>query len=210
MQPLAACLPSNASEQTSKPQSAETPPAIRPITPTAVRTLWLRMAEIYGHRWTAAYGENPDNGAGDTWAKGLAGVSPAQLAEGLKASIASADPWPPTLPDFRARCLGIPPLASVRLDADKASPFTRLVWQHMDGHRYRQSSADQADRLLREAYELAREHAMRGGALPQPAAGEIEQEERPFVPADPAKTAAVIEEIKRELVGKVAAGGPDA
>lgn len=208
MQHLAACLPSNAFVPTSKPQSAETP--LAPLPPTPLRTLWLRMAEIYGHRWTTAYGDDPELGAGDTWAKGLAGVTPGQLAEGLKASIASADPWPPTLPDFRARCLGIPPLASVRLDAGKASSFTRLVWQNLDGHRYRQASADQADRLLREAYDLAREHVMRGGRLPEPAAGEIEQEERPFVPADPAKAAAAIEEIKRELTGKVAAGGPDA
>lgn len=143
------------------------------------------MAEVYGTRWTSAYGDNPDTGAGPTWAKGLAGVEPRQLAAGLSASIASADPWPPTLPEFRARCLGIPPVASVRLDATKAEPFTRLVWQFLDGYRYRQASADQADRLLREAYELAREHVMRGGALPEPAAAEIEHAPapKPEIPA---------------------------
>ena len=41
-------------------------------------------------------------GAGAAWRSGP------QLAAGLSACIASADPWPPTLPDFRARCLGIP------------------------------------------------------------------------------------------------------
>src|SRR5699024_12222425 len=70
----------------------------------------------------------------------------------------------------------IPPLAAVRLDTDKASPFTRLVWQNLDGYRYKQAPADQADRLLREAYELAREHVMRGGELPE-VAGEIRSEE---------------------------------
>ena len=44
-----------------------------------MRTLWVRMAEIYGHRWTSSYGDS-ESGAARTWAKGLAGVSPAQLA----------------------------------------------------------------------------------------------------------------------------------
>lgn len=137
------------------------------------------MAEIYGHRWTAAYGEDPDTGAGATWAKGLAGVEPRQLASGLAASIASADPWPPTLPEFRARCLGIPPMSAVRMDATKVEPFTRLVWQFLDGYRYKQASAEKADRLLREAYELARVHVMRGGALPESAVAEIEHTAAP-------------------------------
>lgn len=137
------------------------------------------MAEVYGTRWTSAYGDNPDTGAGPTWAKGLAGVQPRQLATGLSASIASADPWPPTLPEFRARCLGIPPMSAVRMDGTKTEPFTRLVWQYLDGYRYKQVSADQADRLLREAYELAREHVMRGGALPEAAVAEIEHTPAP-------------------------------
>ena len=66
------------------------------------------MAEVYGTRWTSAYGDNPDAGAGPTWAKGLAGVEPRQLAAGLSASIASADPWPPTLPEFVALCRQAP------------------------------------------------------------------------------------------------------
>ncbi|TGW16816.1 hypothetical protein E4417_16445 [Stenotrophomonas maltophilia] len=55
------------------------------------------MAEIYGYRWTSAYGEDPSGGAAATWAKGLAGLTGEQLAAGLGSSIASADPWPPTL-----------------------------------------------------------------------------------------------------------------
>lgn len=203
MQPIADCLPSNVSEPTSKLPSVETPAA--PLATTPLRTLWLRMAEIYGHRWTAAYGDDPDRGAGETWAKGLAGVSPAQLAAGLTTSIASADPWPPTLPEFRARCLGIPPLASVRLDGGKADPFTRLVWQSLDGYRYRQASADQSDRMLREAYELAREHVMRGGELPPEPVGEITQDPKKFVPADPERSAMLIAECERMLRGKDAA-----
>lgn len=132
----------------------------------SLRTLWERMAEVYGHRWTSSFGEDAGSGAGATWARGLGGLTRRHLAAGMSACIASADPWPPTLPEFRARCLGIPPVASVRLDVERVNPFSQLVWQHLDGYRYRQAPADQADRMLREAYELAREHVMRGGTLP--------------------------------------------
>ena len=169
-----------------------------------VETLWGRMAAIYGHRWTSSYGDDPAGMVGDTWAAGLSGLAGGQLARGLEACVASSDPWPPSLPDFRAACLGIPPLAAVRLDAGKASPFARLVWQHLDGHRYRQSSADQSDRLLREAYELAREHVMRGGELPE-VAGEIERQERKTEPASPERAAAAIAEVEALLSGKDAA-----
>ena len=172
---LVANLSPNASVVLPEKVNSVTPSPPLPV--PQCRTLWVRMAEIYGHRWTSAYGERADDGgAGDTWAKGLAGITPAQLGEGLKACIASADPWPPTLPEFRARCLGIPPIAQVRLElrGGKPSPFARLVWLGLDAYRYRQSPADQSDRMLRDAYELAREHVMRGGELPLEPNGEIE------------------------------------
>lgn len=189
----AASAPSSASAPTTQPQRSANP-AAEQLSSKALRTLWERMAEVYGHRWTSAYGEDAEAGAGITWAKGLAGITPQQLAAGLSSSIASADPWPPTLPEFRARCLGIPPLATVRLDVKRAAPFTRLVWQHLDGFRYRQAPADQADRLLREAYELAREHVMRGGQLPR-VSGVLPSEKPQPKPVDPAGP----EEIKARL-----------
>lgn len=141
-----------------------------------MRTLWVRMTEIYGARWGSGYDDSADSGAGETWAKGLAGITPAQLADGLKACIASTDPWPPTLPEFRARCLSIPSLARVRLELRDGthSRFTRLVWQGIDGYRFRQAPSDQADRMLRDAYALACEDVMRGGALPPAPVGQLE------------------------------------
>lgn len=157
------------------------------------------MAAIYGHRWTSSYGDDPSGMAGDTWAAGLSGLTGSQLARGLEACVASSDPWPPSLPDFRAACLGIPPLASVRLDAGKANPFTRLVWQHLDGYRYQQAPADQSDRLLREAYELAREHVMRGGPLPEESPELEDPKRRKPVPASQEVAAAAMEAIRKDL-----------
>lgn len=156
--------------------------------PNAMRTFWVRMAEIYGHKWTSAYGDDSGpEGAAGTWAKGLAGVTPAQVSTGLQACLVAIDPWPPTLPEFRAMCLGVPTFAAVRADADKVKPFTVLVWQHLDGYLYKNASADKADKMLKDAYELAREHVMKGGALPEPASGAIEQERKKWEPP-PAET----------------------
>ncbi|WP_353086545.1 hypothetical protein [Stenotrophomonas sp.] len=157
------------------------------------------MAEIYGPKWTAGYGDNPNTGAALTWAKGLAGLTGEQLAAGIGGCITCADPWPPTLPEFRLRCLGVPAFAAVRADAGKRDGFTRLVWQYLDGHRYRLASSDMADRLLREAYDQAREHVMRGGALPEAPAAEIEHEVRVQVPASREQVQQHMAEIAREL-----------
>lgn len=136
-----------------------------------MRRLWQRMAEIYGHKWTSAYGEDAGASAGQTWAKGLAGLTGTQIAFGLSAALASADEWPPTLPKFRALCFGIPSFGVVRSEINardsKRSPFAMLVWSRLDGVRYRAADADKADRLLREAYDESVEHVVRGGDLPE-------------------------------------------
>jgi len=173
MQSLAKALPSAPNALPVKPSNAKPPATPAPVSITAIATVWTRMAEIYGTRWTSGFGADPSTGAGSTWAKGLAGITAQQLGAGLTACIAAADPWPPTLPEFRARCLGVPSLAQVsnelRNGGDR-SGFTVLVGFKLDGYRYRGASASDADRMVREAYELAREHVMRGGEVPEPAA----------------------------------------
>ena len=182
----------------------ETSPAsANACTAGRMRTLWLRMGEIYGYRWTSAYGEDAEKGAGETWSKGLAGISPRGVADGLSAALVSSDPWPPTLPQFRAMCLGIPSFPAVvriiRGDAEK-TPFSRLVWQHVDAFRYRTVDADKAERLLRDAYELARDHVMAGGALPDDPVAQIEAPKAAEAkPADPEVAKRYIAEMAAKL-----------
>lgn len=104
------------------------------------------------------------------------------MGEGLKACLASSDPWPPTLPEFRGRCLGIPSLQEVRLGlhGKNRTPFCILVWQQIDGYLFKQSSADKAERMLKDAYEFAREMVMRGHPLPEMPEAAIEQEEHVY------------------------------
>lgn len=152
-----------------------------------MRRLWQHMAEVYGHRWTSAYGDDAGASAGQTWARGLCGLSRAQIGAGLKAALASAEEWPPTLPRFRAMCFGIPAFAAVRAEVNardsRRSPFAVLAWSKLDAQRYRMADSDKADRLLREAYDLATEFVIRGGALPEPAVEIEAPKEEPHVPA---------------------------
>lgn len=153
---------------------------VKPAPAAAIDALWVAMADCYGHRWVSAYGADPRAGAGGTWARGLSGLTPQQIGQGVDSCIAGAYAWPPTLPEFRALCLGVPPFAAVRAETSRSEPFTRLVWQYLDGHRYRNSSADVADRMMREAYELAREHVMRGGELPKDSEAIEHEEPKPY------------------------------
>lgn len=163
------------------------------------------MAAVYPNRWRAAMGESPqgEDGKltvyGDTWAKGLAGLTPQQLARGLEACITRTDPWPPVLAEFRALCLAIPPLGWVREDLQRAhaerEPFTIMVGRRLDMHRYRQADATAADRLLREAYQDAREAVMRGEPLPEPLP-QVEHDATPPAPASPEVARAHLDGIR--------------
>jgi len=79
--------------------------------PRLMVNLCERMTHIYGHKFTAWWGESAVNSAGEltdvaqTWMSGLRGISGEQIANGLRACVGSGEVWPPTLPEFRAMCL---------------------------------------------------------------------------------------------------------
>lgn len=75
------------------------------VTEKHIRELWQRMGEIYGHRWTSGFGELDNH---NTWLTGLENLTPEMLAQGLRGCVNRQDPWPPTLPEFRAMCLDFP------------------------------------------------------------------------------------------------------
>lgn len=124
-----------------------------------IEILWARMTAIYGYRFTSNYGEDPAALGGETWSAALADLNGTQLATGLRACRDSADVWPPTLPEFRARCLGVVSLAVVKYELkqpiDKMSLFTRHVSCLLDRFALRQSDERGQHRILSEAYEIA-------------------------------------------------------
>lgn len=120
------------------------------------------------------------------WREALAGVTPDQVATGLRADVVRGDAWPPSSAQFRALCFAIPSKTEIAAEIDKyvsatypnlysksrshgsLSPFARLVWQNMDSYNWRSCDKDEARRMLRDAYELVKTHVMAGGELPEP------------------------------------------
>lgn len=189
--------------------------------PAVLRRLWERMAALYHHRWTSALGDMPqgDDGsltvAGDTWARGLAGITPEQVGQGVDACLTRSDAWPPTLPEFRALCLQVPSFDETRLHVTTSrvtdAPFYRLVWQLLDTHRFRTSPAQDSDRVLRAAYEAARDHVMRLRPMPDGSAGllappPVKLREFDFVPPPEVLPAdAKIQQLREQLAEAPAA-----
>jgi hypothetical protein len=56
---------------------------------------------MFGHTWSRDQGDEPN----DTWVRGLADLSAADLGIGLIACRDSGKAFPPGLPEFRAMCL---------------------------------------------------------------------------------------------------------
>lgn len=178
-----------------------------------VDALWARMLALFGHTWASQYGTVPEGIAADTWASALAGITPEQLADGLRNCVAEGREFPPSAGRFRAMCLGVPSFAAVKAELltrdAKRSPFVILVWSYVDAHRVRTSDSATSDRLLQAAYELAREKVMRGEPLPQAPIAELEHDEPPAPkPASPARAAEALAEA-RELLGPAAKPKPE-
>lgn len=149
------------------------------------------MTLIYGHRWASAMKETATDEAAECWLDGLAGVTQHQVAAGIRAlrrGDGPRDGWPPTLPQFRELCLGVPTLADCKARIGVArqdrSAFDRLVWHYLDSHRFRRADQEAAERLLRDAYDQARAHVLRLAPLP-PESPAVTHERAPAKPAKP-------------------------
>lgn len=169
----------------------------------------MRMASRYGHTWVSQFGASPGGIAAVEWRETLAGLTPAQIREGFDADAVRGDDWPPSSPRFRALCMGIPTLGSVRAEirdmlnwsgrgqGSVVSRFARGVWSRINVYSYRSADGKLAERMLREAYELTRESVMEGGTLPVEPVAMVEHkpDDTPRRPADP--------EVVREHIARM-------
>lgn len=171
----------------------------------------MRMAARYDHAWTSrfAIAEGDENRVrklelvAAEWSEALAGLTAADLREGFAADERRADHWPPSAPEFAALCRGIPPLALVRFQLRKFGPshsrFTRLVWTFIDAFAFTRADARLADKLLSEAYELARDHVMRALPMPIEPSGVLPQDPPPRTPAREETVRAAFEQMSAVL-----------
>lgn len=177
------------------------------ISEKVMSAFWAKMVAMYGATWSRDMGVQPpaDGPIRDEWESVVAEMSTDQLRCGFNAARASGSEWPPTVPRFRAMCFGVPSLPSVQFELSPnfkgdRSAFSRLVWSFVDAFEYRQSSSKAADKMVSDAFSLAREHVMRGGELPEVVAA-IERAPDPPKPrpTSPEQAKAHIERLKSIL-----------
>lgn len=129
------------------------------------------MTATYGHKWTSTHGDDFATGPGRLWAKELAGVGPKRLARALEVWVSGGNEWPPTLVELKSACFGIPAMPVVKLEragpASEQSGFTILVGQMIDSTEWRMADFRFQQRLLIDAYEMAKAHVLAGGLLPE-------------------------------------------
>lgn len=133
-------LPSNG---LSKPtESTETPSL---LTAKHIASLWLKMARIYGHRWTSGFGEADDG----TWLTGLRGLAPDDIAAGYQRMIESSQyAWPPSLPEFRSLCFGIN-------DDEIEERAKELVYQKLGSFDYQRLTTRELEKKVSAAVPKA-------------------------------------------------------
>lgn len=162
------------------------------------------MTSAFGHRWTSAHGDNFAETSGRIWALELAGIGQRGLQRGLEQAVRCE--WPPVLAEFKAMCLGVLPLATVKLQREgKASdqhPFTILVGRFIAYHEWRMADPTRQERMLQQAWDQAREHLLAGGKMPEytPASQQLTAEdERPAPPPIMVTAAEAMAMIRQEL-----------
>ena len=169
----------------------------RRLLTSLLECLWELMASGYGHAWTSQHGLAPEGTDGDLWAAMLSGLNREELERGVRAALAEGREWPPNVGRFKALCLGVPSFAAVRLELQRReahlSPFARIVWMNVDSYAFARADSIEAGRMLRLAFDTAREHVMQG--LPLPAEPEALLEP----PAKPQRTPAKPETVEREI-----------
>lgn len=133
--------------------STELPPTSQPqkLPDRLLERLWLKMTEMYGHRWTSSFGDIPKPDS--AWAIVLKGLSGQQLANGLNVLVHKGDEydWPPPANVFRSLCLQMPGLPTedeaweqalrgeyrheiIRIAAEKTGTFDLKAGRLTDKH----------------------------------------------------------------------------
>jgi hypothetical protein len=107
--------------------SGEPDPAAADLHEAALRRLWRRLTAVYGHKWSSQFGGIDEEGF-TVWSAGLADLGVAAIRRGFGRCLRRPDPWPPSLPEFRALCrftpedLGLPAVAMAFQAASQQRP----------------------------------------------------------------------------------------
>ena len=139
--------------------------------------LWIKMSEMYGHRWTSNFGVSAD--PGHSWASVLKGLTGQQIANGLNTLVEKGDEfdWPPPANVFRAMCMQVPGLPSEAQAWDEARagkyshPAVRIAAEATSTFDLHGGSNN--DKALRQRFERNYAIVMRRAQTGQPLEGRI-------------------------------------
>lgn len=140
------------------------PSEVGMLSPASIQAVWESMRGIYGPHWEVGFGAfDLGSTSVKSWRRGLWAMTALQLRAGLAACASADDPTPPSLPEFRARCLGIPSCAAVLSCAGHPdSEFAGAVYEAAAAAGHAQASVDRADRILHDAYRVVRARVLQG------------------------------------------------
>lgn len=128
---------------------------------------------LWSRKWEREYGRSPfdehDRPTADAvlWGRHLAGFTRETILSALEGFAQRGDTWPPNLPELRRACFNLPSYAQLKdRFTDTSDPFVLLVRRSMDSYLFSRAEQSRADRMLRDAYDLACEKVMQGEPLP--------------------------------------------
>lgn len=134
---------------------------------STIRIVWQKMAKIYGHKWISNFGDMDDG----TWLAGLADFTEDDLKRGLQGCVTRADPWPPTLPEFRNLCLGIEDFETIfaKVLKNSTDPMALEIRKRVgswnldrDSEESLRKQAKVHYKTLCEEFETSNEHTLQG------------------------------------------------
>ena len=157
-----------------QPLPSETP---EKLSQGLLDSLWIKMSEMYGHRWTSNFGVSAD--PGHSWASVLKGLTGQQIANGLNTLVEKGDEfdWPPPANVFRAMCVQVPGLPSEAQAWDEARagtyshPAVRIAAEATS--TFDLHTAKNSDKALRQRFERNYAIVMRRAQTGQPLEGRI-------------------------------------
>lgn len=139
--------------------------------------LWIKMSEMYGHRWTSNFGVSAD--MSHSWATVLKGITGKQIANGLNVLVEKGDEfdWPPPANVFRAMCLqvpGLPSEAQAWNEARSGKYSHKAVWIAAEAtSTFYLHAGSSKDKALRQRFERNYAIVVRRAQTGQPLEGRI-------------------------------------
>ena len=135
-----------------------------------ISELFAWMAAVYGRKWTANL-DDPDamRIAQAVWESGLDGLSDEHLEAGRNACIHRRKDWPPSLPEFRRLCLGLPDgvtAIAAALREDWTHPVARHFPRLISSWDRKRWSTERLERAYRDNLETAMDMAEGHALIP--------------------------------------------